>query len=503
MKADLTAAERRQRALRYTSYGLMALSPFLLLGILSLLLGRSLLDSWPVWTDELDYWRSLQNWNAVGFATGYSGLSEIVPEAGTLRVHGLTAIVFYGWFVRLFGLSHSTIVLCNALWVSLGALLFCLLLKPRPLICVYISLLFSTYAPVVLYAPTSMTQLCQYGVLLIYLAFLLRYAGTRRPVWLLLSAFSVMLLCCFRINYLLLIFPVAWVLGGGKKLCLRTVLFSLLGLCMVIGVYLLISQWSAPYAQGFPYALSQAGSLALMVRMLLSHFKFNLIGFFAFFRYPPLLRWFRVFYLAMMALCLLTAFLQVRENGRGLKPGLNAASVWGFLWLGSSLAIVLVFNDVNAWTDFRILAPMLWLIPVYLVCRGKRLLPALALAGSLALTVFLCLQPPMGAYADPDRFDPPAANASLTEAMSHIAYDPSATDPFDNTVRTDLSGERLLMELEDGLGLQYGWFTPDSLGKSRWILTDTLKVVLEGYEQVYSTHGAAVYRKTELQRSPE
>lgn len=502
MKADLTAAARRERVLRYASYGLMVLSPFLLLGVLSLILGRSALDSWPVWTDELDYWRSLQNWNAVGFATGYSGLSEIVPEAGTLSVHGLTAIVFYGWFVKLFGLSHNTIVLCNALWVSLGALLFCLLLKPKPLTCVYISVLLATYAPVVLYAFTSMTQLCQYGVLLIYLAFLLRYARNRKPGWLFLSLVSVVLMCCFRINYLLLVLPVAWVCGGGKKLCLKTVLFSLLGLCLVIGVYLLTSQWSAPYAQGFPYALSQAGSFALMVRMLMSHFKANLIGFFAFYRYSPILWWFRVFYLAMLALCLFKAFLQVRKDGKGLKLGLNAASVWCFLWLASALGIVLLFNDVNAWTDFHILAPMLWLIPVYLICREKKLLPALALAGSLALTVFLCFQPPMGAYADPDRFDPPAANESLSTAMSYITYDPAADDPFDNTVRTDLSGERLLMELDEGLGLQYGWFTPDSLGKSRWILTDTLKVALEGYEQVYSTHGAAVYRKTEAPKEP-
>lgn len=314
MKADLNAAARRERVLRYASYGLMVLSPFLLLGVLSLILGRSALDSWPVWTDELDYWRSLQNWNAVGFATGYSGLSEIVPEAGTLSVHGLTAIVFYGWFVKLFGLSHNTIVLCNALWVSLGALLFCLLLKPKPLTCVYISVLLATYAPVVLYAFTSMTQLCQYGVLLIYLAFLLRYARNRKPGWLFLSLVSVVLMCCFRINYLLLVLPVAWVCGGGKKLCLKTVLFSLLGLCLVIGVYLLTSQWSAPYAQGFPYALSQAGSFALMVRMLMSHFKANLIGFFAFYRYSPVLWWFRVFYLAMLALCLFKAFLQVRKE---------------------------------------------------------------------------------------------------------------------------------------------------------------------------------------------
>ena len=57
-------------------------------------------------------------------------------------------------------------------------------------------------------------------------------------------------------------------------------------------------------------------------------------------------------------------------------------------------------------------------------------LPALALAGSLALTVFLCFQPPMGAYADTDRFDPPAANESLSTAMSYIAYDPEADGGF-------------------------------------------------------------------------
>ena len=38
----------------------------------------------------------------------------------------------------------------------------------------------ATYAPVVLYAFTSMTQLCQYGVLLIYLAFV-QFLGVRLP----------------------------------------------------------------------------------------------------------------------------------------------------------------------------------------------------------------------------------------------------------------------------------------------------------------------------------
>ena len=172
-------------------------------GAISLATGRNAFATYPVWSDELDYWRNLFTWDAVGFHTGYNGMLEEFARVGTLGAHGFTAVMLYGWFVKLFGLSHSTIVLCNALWVSLGALLFCLLLKPKPLTCVYISVLLATYAPVVLYAFTSMTQLCQYGVLLIYLAFLLRYARNRKPGWLFLSLVSVVLMCCFRINYLL------------------------------------------------------------------------------------------------------------------------------------------------------------------------------------------------------------------------------------------------------------------------------------------------------------
>lgn len=488
--------------MRLAAYALFILTPFLLLGVLSLILGKNALDSWPVWSDELDYWRSLQNWNSVGFATGYSGLSEIAPEAGAFSVHGLTAIVFYGWFVKLFGLSHNTIVLCNALWVSLGALGFCLLLKPSPRACVFLCVLLGSYAPVTLYAFTSMTQLCQYGVILLYLALLLRYAGERKPLWLILASLCFLLTCCFRINYLPLIFPLTWVWGGGKKLCGKTVLFTFLGLALTIGLYFFSTRFIAPYAQGFPYALRNAGDPRLMLRMLISHFKANLIGYFRFHQVDAVQSAFRMLYLLTMLFCLMKSFLRFRTGMKGVKLGLNAAYFWCFLWLFTSWIVVLAFNDVYNWMDFRILAPALWLTPVYLLWRKKRLASGLLLAGSLILTAFLCFQPALGAYDDDDRFQPPAQNRKLSEAIACIVYDPDATDPFQNTVRTDLVEERLLTELEEGLGIHYGWFSPDSIGKSRWILTDQLKIALEGYEQVYSSYSASVYRKTEVPEEP-
>ena len=57
----------------------------------------------------------------MGLRTGYNGLLEEFARVGTLGAHGFTAVMLYGWFVKLFGLSYHTIVICNAVWVSLGA----------------------------------------------------------------------------------------------------------------------------------------------------------------------------------------------------------------------------------------------------------------------------------------------------------------------------------------------------------------------------------------------
>ena len=89
---------------------------------------------------------------------GYNGLLEEFARVGTLGAHGFTAVMLYGWFVKLFGLSYHTIVICNAVWVSLGAAAYCALIRPRPARAALLALCLMLYAPAVLYCASSMTK---------------------------------------------------------------------------------------------------------------------------------------------------------------------------------------------------------------------------------------------------------------------------------------------------------------------------------------------------------
>ena len=72
--------------------------------------------------------------------------------------------------------------------------------------------------------------------------------------------------------------------------------------------------------------------------------------------------------------------------------------------------------------------------------------------------------------------------------------DGKGDDPFYNTVRADVASYPLLSELHPGMGMQYGWFSTETTGRSRWILTDQLKCPVSGYENVLDTGDYKLYR---------
>ncbi len=504
MNDALRAMSARQRALTLLSWALMIFSPFLLLLIISLVLGHNVFDSYPVWSDEMDYWRSLFSWQSVGFQKGYSGMFEVIPAAGTLGVHGITPILLYGWFVKLFGLGYSSIMTCNALWVSMAALVFCALNRPRPTVALFFTALLMTYAPVVLYCVTSMTELFNYALLLFYLAFLLRYHDGRSPWMLMLCCVTVVFGCVYRITYFLLFIPVALVFSR-FRFGWRMALSLLLSAVLSILCYALTSRTTAPYIQGFLYHLVRAEDLNTFVRMLLSHTKSNLCDYFTlYYAHSPIEVSFRILYCGVALLCLLCSFLRLKRDQK--RPRLRVRFSWDllacFLLLATALGIITVLYETNDWSDFRTLSPFLWLVLGYLLMRGRPVIPSIALLGSLATLVLLLSIPPVGAYNDTIRFEREADNPSVTQAAALIPYDPEAADPFVNTVRTDLPSLQVSEELHPGLGLQYGFFTTDTTGKSNWILTDQLKCVVNGYEPVLSLPGMKLYRLTQPTEVP-
>lgn len=483
MADSLRAMDKKRRALTLSCWALMIASPFLLLLILSVALRHSVFQSYPVWTDELDYWRSLLNWQSVGFHTGYSGLFEAIPEAGTLSVHGLSPILLYGWFVKLFGLGYTTIMTCNAVWISLGALVFCALRRPRPAVALLFSGLLLCYVPIVLYCVTSMTELFNYALLLFYLAFLLRYHEKGSPWMLLLCCLTVAFGCLYRITYFLLFLPVLLVFSRFRP-GWRMALGALAALLLSALCYLFSSRLTAPYIQGFLYHLVRAESPETFIQMLLSHTKSNLIDYFVKPTDSPMEDAFRWLYCGVTLLCLLGSFLRVSraESGPRLRFRFSKELFACFVLLLTAFGVIAVLYETNDWSDFRTLSPFLWLVAGYLLARGRLAIPVATLGASVVTLALLAALPPVGAYADPYRFERAPYDETISQAAACVTYDPNATDPFDNTVRLDIPGLQIVEELAPGLGLQYGWFTTETTGKSRWIVTDHLKCVIENYE---------------------
>lgn len=483
------------RALQRTGWAILILSPFLLLVLLSLAVGHNVLDAYPVWLDELCFWRTLYSWNEMGMATGYYGMYEQIAPIGTMGTSGIGPLLLYGGFVKLFGLSHHTIMLANATWCSVAAAVFCALRKPKLSVSLLMSGIMMAYAPIVLYAYTSMTQWFNYALVLLYITFLLGYQERRR-VWLLvLCVLTIVLGALYRPMYCLLFLPLM-LLFCRYQFNLRMLGFGAGALAISVGCCYLAMQTAAPHASGFVYHLLRADSLATAWRMLLSHTKSNLIDYFVRAKGSPMQDAFRYLYCGITGLCLISAFVRTDRNEQGrlcLRAGYRGSIMSCFVLLLAAYGFTMLFYEANDWADLRQLAPYLWLVAAYLIARHRRVIPICTLAGC-AVSLALLIAQPEGVFVDANRFAVPQASEHLAAVAQTIEYDENATDPFANTVRVDVYNYELMRQLHPGLGLQCGWFTTDTVEKSRWVLTDKLKCPVTGYENVLETPDYKVYR---------
>ena len=474
-------------------WALLVASPFLLLAIVSLALRANAFAAYPCWSDELECWRGVRSWLAVGMNAGYSGLAESIPRFGALGLSGFTPVLLYGGFGALFGWSANGVVICNALWIAAGALTLCLLCKPRALASLLLSLSLMAYLPIVLYCTTSMAELAQYGLLLFYIAFLLRYARTRGVPSLVLCVVTTLLCCAVRVSYCVLFLPLTLVacdyrFSGKAALC------ALAALLASAGVFAVATLYASPNTSGFLFHFLREGDVGLALKMLASHAKSNLRDLLDLNLVGTAQLAQRALYLLMMLGCLIGSFVRGKAADKPRRR-LNGELFVCFLALFVPLLISIALFETNDWNDYRTLAPFLWGVSAVLLLRSRKHLPALFLIGcAVMLGLFLIVGEPSTAFTDASRFVAPTESADTRALCEAIEYDENADEPFGNSVRIDLYNWQTISQLDAGLGLQSGWFTEDNVGHSRWILTDRLKVALQGYELILSNADGSVYR---------
>ena len=504
--------DSKHRVATLLSWFLLVASPLLLLLAISAVIGKNAFLSNPIWTDELDYWRSVFSWIHVGGNAGYSGIGELPAQIGTLSVHGLSPLLLYLWFARLFGWGYSSIQIANCLWVSAGALAFCLLARPKATVAALMSIALMLYTPAILYAATSMTELANYGLLLFYLAFLTRLAAKRKAaratpdakvpvttglVSLLLGSLTVLFCCAYRITYIGLFIPLA-VVACDYRWSGRLIasLFAAVAVCA--GVYYGTSRFASPFASGFLYNFLRTDSFGMSVQMFLSHAKANLLDYFVTNTSNAMESLQRILYCAVAGLSLIGILLRVEKtDGRWhVRFGYDGFSLLAFVTLFIPFAIVVCAYETNDWSDYRTLAPFLWLVIAAYLMHGRRFVPLVYLAGCVAVLAVLLGGAPIGAFSDQGRFEPLTFSEETKQLCDTITYDPQATNPYTNTVRIDMFTLETVSTLHPGIGVETGWFTEDTVGKSRWILTDHLKIPVQGYELVLKNRFGNVYRLT-------
>ncbi len=478
------AGSNRRRALTAAAYFTLILTPFLAVGLVSLFLGKNGFAAVPIWSDELDYWRSVYSFVHYGMHTGYIGIGELPPEIGVLSVHGPGPLLLYAWFAKLFGWGYSSILLVNALWVSAGAGALLLLVRPKARTAVLLALSMLFYAPFILYCCTSMTELANYGLLMLYAGLLYRlWEKVTLPV-LLGALAAVLFLSVYRILYFLLFIPVA-VFACDRKISWKLVLW--LAAIVVVSFFINYGMRlvTSPYESGFLYHFLRAG-FREAARMFWFHALNNLHAYFVLAlanTSEVVQRW---LYCGMLLFTLLGVIVSKKER---FLYGL------GFLLLLLPWLIIILFYEAQDWADYRSLAPFLWLVTALFVLRGQKLLPIAYFAGCAAVAVVLLTGAPEGAFADENRFDRKPFSAELQTLCEAIIYDPNAEDPFQNTVRTEIMEIQVMAQLHPGLGVQSGIMYENNTGKCRWILTRFLRIYMTGFETVTDNMAGGLYKK--------
>ena len=107
---------KRRRYLLPLSALFFIASPLIIMLILSLLSGNNMFLSKPYLNDELDYWRLMYSISERGFDFGSTEhLVGYVAPIGPLGSHGLSPVAAWLWYVLLFPMTDSALVIAGVL----------------------------------------------------------------------------------------------------------------------------------------------------------------------------------------------------------------------------------------------------------------------------------------------------------------------------------------------------------------------------------------------------
>ena len=272
------------RYLRLLSLLLLVASPVLVMLLLSLMSGQNMFLSKPIFNDEMSYWRLMYSISERGFDFGSTEhLVGYVAPYGPLGSHGLSPVAAWLWYVLLFPMTDSALVIAGVIMLSAALLLMYIIARPGISETLLIALFTLLYPPLVRYINLSMMEMPCYACVIVYMALLLRYEKEQsgalpRSFWTLPLLFVCGLYCTLlRMSNVVLFFP-AILIFCHNRLSLKLLLCLVLYALGTLAFNYCFSLFVAPYPDAL-YTLMQSDSLAELLRGLWLNTRTNIINY--------------------------------------------------------------------------------------------------------------------------------------------------------------------------------------------------------------------------------
>jgi len=440
-------SKRKEQAIYIICSAFLVLAPWILLFAVVLLSGGTLCNSHPVWNDELSYWHEILSFSEKGWNHGYYTFHEATPHFLSFGTHGFGTITMYATYAKILGWNYNSIVIANSLYISLSFLLLVLLVRLPLKKMLLIAFFYMSYMPLILYCYTSMSELMNYSLIIIYFTLLYSYIKTENHRTVL---FIILLLLCtymsfIRITYAVLFLPVFFEkrkISGVNLDFLKTII-----VWVVLSIFLFVisSLFIAPYPHSYYKSLFSSPSFSEFLYVFSEHFVKSIYYFISPFRdgaFQVFQRYFILFFTII--------FLWKSDIIKSKLKKWNYAYFVSFLILFLFILINISVYDIFGWRDYRVIAPILFGVIFFITLAENTKVLKLAIMFNI-----LCLGISYSSFHSTGILDRKRyVKVETNEDLETVKYNDNFASPFDNTIVVMEEFEKdVILSIPAGIGI--------------------------------------------------
>jgi len=463
---------------------LLIASPWLVILLDSVFTGHSVLESFPVWSDELSYWHEILSLSRKGLQHGYYTYNELVPAVSSFGPHGFGTVSVYALFAKVFGWKTYSMVIANAFFMSLAFLFSVMILKPTAKTTWFVLLFSISYTPFILFSVTSMSEGLNQAILIVYFTLLYAYFQREKKWLFVLFILFCTAISCVRIIYIVLFLPILFYRKNRFVIDAKLAIFVLTWLVFSVFLFLFSIQFVSPYPDSFLHELFNTNGIVEKMSLAIFHFGQNTLDYINPLSDNAIQVAERYFVLVVLVYSLI--------KSRAIQSKLKEIEIRYFVvFLILLLVLLITFAayDVSDWRDYRVLAPILFGCIFYLILNSSASEAYGLLVINALILVLLIASPLVWKSFNADRYNPAIESGLLKQ----IEYTVQQKNSFENTVAVQLFDKNIVLNIPAGIGISTADTLSDKL-QSKYVFSEK-KLELTTYNLIYSNQSEYLYEK--------